>query len=139
MIIGYTAGVYDLFHIGHLNVLRAAKVLCDRLIVAVSTDELVVEMKGKTPIIPFIDRVAIVRAIRHADVVIPQRDRDKFLAWKRLKYNILFVGDDWFETKDWIEYERKLQEVGVQVVYLPYTRGTSSTELSEAVSKRLKL
>ena len=105
-IIGYTAGVYDLFHIGHLNLLKKAKENCDKLIVALTTDELVT-YKGKTPVIPLNERIEIVKAIRYVDEVVIQDDLDKFNAWKKHHYDILFVGDDWKGTDKWIKYEEK--------------------------------
>lgn len=141
MIIGYTAGVYDLFHIGHLNMLRNAKALCDRLIVGVTTDELA-RYKDKDPVIPFSERIEIVRGCRYVDVAIAQPSLDKFAAWEKLGYHVLFVGDDWYGTESWKGYEKKLAEVGARVMYLPYTQGTSSTllqktlrELTTAVSE----
>lgn len=132
MIIGYTAGVYDLFHVGHLNLLRNAKALCDRLIVGVTTDELA-RYKNKDPVVPFDERIEIVRACRYVDVAIAQTSLDKFAAWKKLGYHVLFVGDDWYGAESWKEYERKLAEVGARVVYLPYTQKTSSTLLQKTL------
>lgn len=134
MIIGYTTGVYDLFHIGHLNLLRNARSLCDKLIVGVSTDELVA-YKHKRAVIPFAERMEIVRAIRYVDAVIPQETLDKFETWKKLKFDVLFVGDDWYQTEKWNEYERQFAEVGVRIVYFPYTKGTSSTILNDVLQK----
>ena len=133
-IIGYTTGVYDLFHIGHLNILRNAKSMCDKLIVGVTTDELV-SYKNKQPVIPFTERAEIVRAIEYVDVVIPQNNMDKFEAWKKIKYNVLFVGDDWYETEKWKLIEEKLKKVKVKIVYFPYTKGTSSTLINETLKK----
>ncbi len=133
MIIGYTAGVYDLFHIGHLNILRRAKEQCDYLIVAVSTDELVQSYKHKTPIIPFDERVEIVKAIRYVDEVVPQEDRDKFAAWERYHFDRMFVGDDWKGSALFSEVEAKFKQVGVEVVYFPYTQGTSSTIMRQTI------
>jgi glycerol-3-phosphate cytidylyltransferase len=130
-IIGYTTGVFDLFHIGHLNILRRAKEQCDYLIVGVSTDELCMEYKHKLPVIPFEERKAIVEAIRYVDEVIPQKDRDKFEAWKDLHFNRLFVGDDWKGSDFFNKLEKQFAEVGVDVVYFPYTRGISSSYLRE--------
>lgn len=127
MITGYTTGVFDLFHIGHLNVLRNAKGACDRLIVGVSTDELVLAQKNKNPDIPYHDREEMVRSLRFVDVVVSQADIDKFEAWKRLEYDVLFVGDDWYGTDSWKEYERKFKEKGVKIVYFPRTPGISTT------------
>jgi len=136
-IIGYTAGVYDMFHIGHLNVLRNAKNYCDKLIVAVSTDELV-QYKYKKAVVPYLERVEILQSIRHVDVVIPQKDMDKFEAWKKLKFDVMFVGDDWYNTPKWNEIEKKFKEVGVKIVYFPYTKETSSTILNETLIKLRK-
>lgn len=135
MIVGYTTGVFDMFHIGHLNILRRAKEQCDYLIVGVSTDELCQYYKHKPPIIPYEERKAIVEAIRYVDKVVPQKDRDKFGAWERIHFNRMFVGDDWKGSKLFSEVEKKLNEVGVDVVYFPYTQGTSSTILREKVLK----
>ncbi len=135
MIIGYTTGVYDLFHIGHLNLLRRAKEQCDYLIVGVSTDELVKEYKNKTPIIPYEERAEIIKAIRYVDEVVPQTDRNKFGAWEKYHFHRMFVGDDWKNSTVFSEAEARLREVGVEVVYFPYTQGTSSTLLKETISK----
>ena len=131
-IIGYTTGVFDMFHIGHLNILRRAKEQCDYLIVGVSTDELCLKYKHKLPVIPFEERKAIVEAIRYVDEVIPQMDRDKFDAWKNLHFDRLFVGDDWKGSDFFNELEKQFAEVGVEVIYFPYTQGVSSSRLREA-------
>ena len=133
-VVGYTAGVYDLFHIGHLNILRSAKALCDRLIVGVTTDKLV-SYKYKKAVIPFGERVEIVRSIKFVDLAIPQEEIDKYNIWKKLRFDILFVGSDWFNEPKWKEYERKLKEKEVKVIYFPYTKGTSSTLLNEVLLK----
>lgn len=127
MIIGYTTGVFDLFHIGHLNILRNAKALCDKLIVGITTDELLLDYKKKKPVIPFFERCEIVRNIRYVDAVVSQPTMDKFEAWGKLKFDVMFVGDDWFKTEKWKDIEEKLAGVGVKIVYFPYTQGTSST------------
>jgi glycerol-3-phosphate cytidylyltransferase len=134
MIIGYTSGVFDLFHIGHLNLLRNARALCDRLIVGVTSDELV-SYKHKKAIIPFEERLEIVRSIQYVDAVVPQYDMDKFRMWQRLKFDIMFVGDDWFETEKWQELDTQFAQVNVKIIYYPYTRGTSSTLLNEVLVK----
>ncbi len=134
MIIGYTTGVYDLFHIGHLNLLRNARALCDRLIVGVTVDDLV-SYKHKKAVIPFHERMEIVRACQYVDAVIPQESIDKFQAWEKIKYDVLFVGDDWFASDRWKDLEAKFNEVGVRVVYFPYTKGTSSTLINEVLQK----
>lgn len=136
MTVGYTAGVYDMFHIGHLNVIRNAKTLCDYLIVAVSTDEVVEQNKHKKTIIPFADRVKIVEAIRYVDKVVPQDSYDidgKIKAAVDNKIDVMFVGDDWKDTEKWDRIEEKLNAIGVKVVYLPHTDGISSTMLRERV------
>ena len=133
-IIGYTSGVYDLFHIGHLNLLKNAKGLCDKLIVGVTVDSLV-EYKHKRSVIPFEERIEIVRNIKCVDAAIPQEDLDKFKMWEKLHFDVLFVGDDWFKSERWQEMEKKFAEVGVRVVYFPYTKGTSSTLLSATLKK----
>ncbi len=129
--VGYTTGVFDMFHIGHLNILKKAKEQCDRLIVGVSTDELVESYKNKRPIIPFSERCAIVEACRYVDEVIPQSDRDKIAAFKRIKFDAMFVGDDWKGKPLFVEVEKYLDSNGACVVYFPYTKGTSSTILRE--------
>ena len=131
-VIGYTAGVYDMFHIGHLNLLKNAKGMCDKLIVGVTVDELV-SYKNKTAIIPFEDRIEIVRSIKYVDVAIPQSNMDKVATCKKLKADYLFVGDDWYETDKWNEYEKELNELGVKVIYFPYTKKISSTKLREII------
>ena len=132
MIIGYTCGVYDLFHIGHLNLLKNAKGMCDKLIVGVTVDDLVL-YKGKTAMIPFEDRIEIVRSIKYVDAAVPQYDIDKLSACKKLGANIMFVGDDWYATDKWKEYEKEFEKEGIKIVYFPYTRGVSSTKITEAL------
>ena len=131
MIIGYTTGVFDMFHVGHLNLLARAREQCDRLIVGVSTDDVVLDYKKHAPIVPYEERVAIVKAIRYVDEVVPQTSMDKFAAWERLRFNRLFHGNDWKGSAMYNEVEAKLKAVGVDVVYFPYTQGTSSTLLAE--------
>ena len=134
MIIGYTTGVYDMFHVGHLNILKRAKEQCDFLIVGVSTDELVQHDKRKTPIIPYADRVAIVEAIRYVDMVVPQEDKNKFGAWEKYQFNKMFVGSDWKGTDAWKGYEKQFAPFGVEIVYLDHTDGISSTILRERLN-----
>lgn len=135
MIIGYTTGVYDMFHIGHLNILRKAKENCDYLIVGVSTDELVLKEKQKTPIIPYHERCEIVRAIRYVDQVVPQENKNKFEAWQRYHFNKMFVGSDWKGTAQWDEYEKQFSKVGVEIVYFDHTDGISSTILRDKLNE----
>ena len=132
--VGYTTGVFDMFHIGHLNILRRAKEQCDYLIVGVSTDELVKEYKNKTPIIPFEERAEIVRSIDCVDRVIAQENRDKYAAWRELKFDVMFVGDDWKGKPLFMKVEEEFKKVGVDVVYFPYTKDTSSTILREKLN-----
>lgn len=133
-VIGYTSGVYDLFHIGHLNLLKNAKGLCDKLIVGVTVDELVT-YKKKRAVIPFEERIEIVRSIKYVDAAIPQEDLDKFKMWEKLHFDVLFVGDDWYNSASWKEMEEKFNEVGVRVIYFPYTKGTSSTLINTTLNK----
>lgn len=135
--VGYTTGVFDLFHIGHLNILKRAKEQCEYLIVGVSTDEVVKGYKHKAPVIPFEERISIVKAIQYVDQVVPQTSMDKFDAWEALKFDAIFHGDDWKGSKMYSEIERKFNEVGVEMVYFPYTKGTSSTILGEVLNKVL--
>lgn len=127
--IGYTTGTFDMFHIGHLHILQKAKKQCDYLIVGVSTDELVQSYKNKLPVIPFVDRVEIIKSTRFADEVIPQGDRDKIAAYKRLHFDVMFVGDDWKGSELFNEVEKYLKDHGVEVVYFPYTQRISSSML----------
>ena len=129
-IIGFTSGVFDLFHIGHLNILKNAKSICDKLIVGVSTDDLVQTYKHKVPVIPFSERIEIVRSIKFVDSVVAQENMDKMVLWEKLKYDIMFVGDDWQKTEKWQEIENKFEILGVKIVYFPYTKGTSSTKIN---------
>jgi len=133
--IGYTTGVFDLFHIGHLNILKRAKEQCEHLIVGVSTDDCVKEYKHKTPVIPFEERVAIVEAIRYADRVVPQVTMNKMDAWKELKFDVIFHGDDWKGSSLYDKYEEEFTEVGVHLVFLPHTEGTSSTEVAKKLQE----
>lgn len=135
MIIGYTTGVYDLFHIGHLNILRKAKEQCDYLIVGVSTDKLVQSYKHKLPIIPFEQRMAIVEAIRYVDKVVPQTSMDKFIAWQDLHFDVMFHGSEWQGTELYNKYEKEFASVGVKIIYLPHTDGISSSILRNKISK----
>lgn len=129
--IGYTTGVYDLFHIGHLNLLKRAKEKCDFLIVGVTTDEETLRIKKKTPIIPFEERIEIVNSIKYVDQAVPEDNTDKLLAWENLKFNAIFKGDDWKGTAKWNNYEEEFSKRGVDVVYFSYTEGTSSTLLTK--------
>ena len=133
---GYTSGVYDLFHVGHLNIFKNAKKLCDYLLVAVSTDDVVEKNKDKKPIIPFNERLEIVSSIKYVDEAIPQTDysvRGKINAVQEHKIDVVFVGSDWEGTEKWNLIEKKLKEIGCDVVYLPHTDGVSSTILRNKI------
>jgi glycerol-3-phosphate cytidylyltransferase len=134
MKLGYTAGVFDLFHIGHLNLLRNARALCDKLIVGVTTDELV-SYKHKRSVISFEERFEIVRACRYVDAVVPQESLDKFAAWEKLRFDFMFVGDDWYKNAQWKALDQKFADVGVKIVYFPYTKGTSSTLVNQVLQR----
>ena len=127
--IGYTTGVFDLFHIGHLNILRNAKLECDHLIVGITTDELSLKEKGRKPVIPFSERMAIVESIKYVDSVLPQVNYDKIEAWNNIKFNVMFVGDDWQGTEKWNTLEEEFLKLGVKISYFPYTQHTSSSRI----------
>ena len=133
MIIGYTTGVYDLFHIGHLNLLKNAKGMCDKLVVGVTVDELVA-YKGKKSMIPFEDRIEIVRSCKYVDAAVPQYDMNKLEACKKLGASYLFVGDDWYGTEKWQNYEKEFAKFGIKIVYFPYTKNISSTQITKALN-----
>lgn len=135
IVIGYTTGVYDMFHIGHLNILKRAKEHCDYLIVGVSTDENVQSYKHKSPKVPYVQRLAIVSSIKYVDEVVPQENMDKYAAWERLHFDEIYHGDDWKGSTMFNEVECKLSEVGCKMVFLPHTDGISSTILQEKISK----
>jgi glycerol-3-phosphate cytidylyltransferase len=131
--VGYTTGVYDMFHIGHLNILKKAKERCDYLIVGVSTDEVVESYKHRAPIIPFEERIAIVRELRCVDQAVPQVSMDKMEAWKQYHFDALFHGSDWKGSDMYNNMIEQFSKVGVDVVFLPHTEGVSSTLLSEVL------
>ena len=137
LVIGYTTGVFDLFHVGHLNILQKARSLCDYLIVGVSTDELVQQEKGIMPVIPFSERISIVENMRFVDKTVSQDSYDKIAAWKILQFNRVFVGDDWKGTPRWLELEGAFKEINVGITYLPYTRTTSSTLIRDFLRRSL--
>lgn len=137
-IIGYTTGVYDMFHIGHLNIIQKAKEQCDCLIVGVSTDELVQKEKNKIPVIPYEERIAIVKAIRYVDMVVPQENKNKLEAWKKYHFDKMFVGSDWKGTPQWHQFEEQFRPLGVEIVYLDHTDGISSTQLTSVIKGMLE-
>jgi glycerol-3-phosphate cytidylyltransferase len=120
-LVGYTAGVFDCFHIGHVNLLRAAREQCGHLVVGVTTDELAEDRKGGRPLIPFMERMEIVQSVRYVDHVLPQTTMDKVVAWRTVQYDLLFVGDNMRDSPDWVATEQHVAEVGARLVYLPYT------------------
>ncbi|MDD2240286.1 MAG: adenylyltransferase/cytidyltransferase family protein [Kiritimatiellae bacterium] len=131
-VVGYTTGVFDLFHIGHLNLLKNAKSMCDQLIVGVTTDDLVA-YKKKRAVIPFEERIEIVRSLQYVDSAVPQESMDKMEAWNRYHFDVMFVGDDWKNTPKWQQFEKQFSAVGVRIVYFPYTKGTSSTLINQVL------
>lgn len=135
MLLGYTTGVFDFFHVGHVEILKRAKSLCDKLIVGVSTDELVLEYKNKKPFFSFYERCSIVESVKYVDIVVPQKSMNKFEMWERLKFDLMFVGDDWYSTEKWKKFEEQFNQVGVKIIYLPYTEGISSTLIREKITK----
>lgn len=132
MVVGYTTGVFDLFHVGHVRVLRNAKAMCDRLIVGVTNDELV-SYKNKKSVIPFEERLEIVSACKYVDLAVEQATMDKMDAYNRYKFNIMFVGDDWYKTDKWKQIDQEMTEAGVRLVYFPYTKSTSSTLINNTL------
>lgn len=132
---GYISGTFDLFHIGHLNIIRRAKEYCDYLIVGVNTDELVMQHKRKTPVIPFEERLSIIESLKYVDYVIPQKTWDKKEELKDIKFDVMFAGDDWKGTDKYNKLEKEFSELGVDIQFFPYTIGTSSTMLTEVLNK----
>ena len=137
LIVGYTTGVFDMFHIGHLNILRRAKEQCDYLIVGVSTDDLVQKEKNKNPVIPYAERIEIVEAIKYVDKVVPQINKNKLEAWNDLQFDKMFVGSDWQGTAQWQKIEEDFSPLNVEIVYLSYTDGVSSTKLTKVIKELL--
>ena len=119
--VGYTAGVFDLFHMGHLNLLRQARERCDFLIAAVTSDELARELRGTAPVLPLIERMAIVQSVRHVDHVVPQMTADKTVAWETLQFDVLFAGSNVQGSPEWQKVERDMGAIGVHVVYVAAT------------------
>ena len=132
--IGYAAGAFDLFHVGHLNILKHAKSACDYLIAGVVSDEMLQQTKGITPVVPLHERLEIVSHISYVDEARAEVLPDKLDTWRELKFDIFFKGDDWRGTEKGLKLEREFAEVGVEVVYFPYTMSTSSTQLRRALA-----
>lgn len=133
--IGFIQGVFDLFHVGHLNLLKKAKQNCETLIVGVNSDELVQEYKNKTPMINYDERAEIVKAIKYVDEVVQMNDRDKIVAAKKYGFDVLFMGDDWKGTDFYNQMEEELKKEGVDIVYFPYTKSISSTIIRDKLLK----
>ncbi|WP_328424622.1 adenylyltransferase/cytidyltransferase family protein [Streptomyces sp. NBC_00443] len=131
--LGYAPGVFDLFHVGHLNVLRRARGHCDRLVAGVCSDDLVVRLKGRPPVVPLAERLQIVRSVRYVDETFVAAVDDKMEIWKEVGFDVIFKGDDWLGTDVWTTLETEFATVGVEVVYFPYTEHTSSTLLRDAL------
>ena len=134
---GYIAGVFDLFHIGHLNLIKKAKERSEYLIVGVLSDELVIHFKNRAPYIPFQERLEIVEAIKYVDRAVPVTfdNIDKLDAWSLYKYDCLFSGDDYVNNESWIRDKKILNQLGADIQYFPYTKSTSSTQIKEAMSR----
>jgi glycerol-3-phosphate cytidylyltransferase len=135
--VGYVPGVYDMFHVGHLNVLRNARLACDFLIAGIVSDEMTFNAKGKLPIIPLAERLEVVRSIRYVDDAVEEDVAEKLEMWQRLKFDVIIKGDDWRGTPKGDKLERDFASVGVEVVYLPYTMHTSSTKLRQVLDERI--
>lgn len=132
-VVGYTTGVFDMFHVGHLNLLEKARALCDFLVVGVSTDDLVESYKHKRPNVSLEDRLTVIQAMKMVDAVVVQESMDKYAMWEKLQYRVIFHGDDWKGSDMYRETEAKLKAAGVKLTYFPYTQGISSTMLREKV------
>ena len=133
LIVGYTCGVYDLFHVGHVEILKNAKGMCDVLIVGLTTDEQV-KYKNTECVIAYEDRKKILESCKYVDIVIPQDDHDKVKAYDKVKYNILFVGDDWYLSEKWQKYEEDLKKYHAKVVYFPYTKKVSTSKIKKSLN-----
>lgn len=134
-VVGYVPGGFDMLHVGHINILTAARDRCTHLVVGVATDESLRRMKGRLPVIPHAERMKLVGSLRFVDEVVEDLDQDKRLAWRRRPFDVLFKGDDWKDTEKGERLERELAEVGAHVVYLPYTPSTSSSILRNFLLK----
>lgn len=134
-VIGYTAGVFDMFHMGHLHLLKQARERCDYLIVGVTTDELALELKGTPPVVPLLERMAIVQSMRYVDHVVPQLSSDKVMAWQTFGYNVLFVGDNLKGTPRWETNEQEMAAIGVRLEYLAATFTRSGDLLERGLSE----
>lgn len=135
--VGYVPGVFDMFHVGHLNILRNARLACDFLIAGVVSDERASTAKGKVPVVPLAERLEIVQGIRYVDEAVVEDVPEKLDMWRRLHFDVIIKGDDWRGTHKGEKLERDFASVGVEVVYLPYTVHTSSTMLRQVLQTRI--
>lgn len=133
-IIGYTTGVFDLFHVGHVEILKKSKLMCDKLIVGVTSDELV-KYKFKQAVIPFKERIQIVSSCKYVDLAVEQKNMNKIEAHSKFKFDIMFVGDDWYKSKKWKKFEKEFKKLKVKIIYFPYTKTTSSTKINSVLDK----
>jgi len=133
-LIGFTAGTFDMFHIGHLNLIKNAKSRCDYLIVGVNSDQLVQEYKGKKVIVPLEERMEIIRSLKYVDEVMQIDSLDKKVSWNIKHYDLLFIGDDWKGNPRWESTRVEMEQYGVQTIFLPHTEGTTSTLLRDKLS-----
>ena len=136
--IGITVGVFDLFHVGHLNLLERCKVMCDKLIVGVCQDDYVTQVKKKTPVYPAKDRMRILAALKCVDEVIPvsiEETEDKMLLIKNHPFNVLFSGDDWKGTPRYLKTEEQFAKYGAKIEYLSYTHGISTTAIKDKLKR----
>lgn len=135
--IGYTTGVFDLFHIGHLNIIKNAKSHCDYLIVGVTSDEEVKRVKGISTFIPLEERIEIIKSLKYVDEVVVEDNTDKIIAWEKLKYDKLFKGSDWKNSPDFKRYELFFEKKNVEIIFFPYTKQTSSTQIRTIIEKKI--
>ena len=135
MIIGYTTGVFDLFHIGHLNIIKESKKKCDYLIVAVSNDKLVFKLKKKKPVIPFKERIEIIKSLKYVDRAVEEKVDDKTKVKNKYKINIIFKGDDWKNTRKWNQLEKELKKQNIKIIFIKYTKKTSSSLIKKILNK----
>lgn len=138
-VVGYASGVFDMFHVGHLNILRRARLECDYLIAGVTTDETCERIKGKRPVVPLHERMEIVQNIRFVDQAVPDDTEDKINMWYALQFDVMFKGNDWEGTERGDRMVAQFAEVGVKVIFLPYTPETSSTMLRDVITSRAEV
>ena len=133
-VIGYAPGAYDMFHVGHLNILRRARLACDYLIAGVVSDEVALQQKGRLPVVGEQSRLTIVAAIGFVDEVYLELTTDKLVTWESVRFDVVFKGDDWRGSEKWTRLEREFGTRGVAVAYVPYTEQVSSSHLRRVVS-----